>query len=93
MKYIKTFESINPIIKYYDNGKKEYESYYINGEFNREDGPAYQTWYKNGQKEYELYYINGIEYTREEWIEKLKEINSTHYEEELMKYEGENYNL
>ena len=97
MKYIKKFESIkkpvNPVITYYDNGQKGTESYYINGKLHKEDGPAYQYWIENGQKESEIYYINDFRYTREEWIEKLKEINSPHYEEELMKYKTENYNL
>jgi hypothetical protein len=74
-------------------GQKWLEAYYKNGNRHREDGPAHQYWYENGQKDIETYFINGIEYTREKWIEKLKEINSPHYEDELTKYEGENYNL
>jgi len=44
---------------YYENGQKKYESYSINGNFHREDGPAVQRWYENGQKKYESYSING----------------------------------
>ena len=46
-------------IKYYENGQKMYEYYYLNGEYHREDGPAYQGWYENGQKQYEKYCLNG----------------------------------
>src|SRR6056297_1456176 len=46
-------------IKYYENGQKEYEYYYLNGEYHRENGPAFQWWYENGQKQYESYYLNG----------------------------------
>jgi antitoxin component YwqK of YwqJK toxin-antitoxin module len=46
-------------IKYYENGNKSYEYYYLNGESHRENGPAYQYWYENGNKRYEYYYLNG----------------------------------
>jgi antitoxin component YwqK of YwqJK toxin-antitoxin module len=45
-------------IDYYNNGQKEYEAYYLNNKWHREDGPAIQFWYQNGQKEYEAYYLN-----------------------------------
>ena len=48
-----------PMIVYYNNGQKEYEIYYINGKYHREDGPAKMYWYNNGQKQFESYYING----------------------------------
>jgi antitoxin component YwqK of YwqJK toxin-antitoxin module len=51
-------------IKYYENGNKYYEIYYLNGERHRENGPAYQGWYENGNKWYECYYLNG-KYHRE----------------------------
>jgi antitoxin component YwqK of YwqJK toxin-antitoxin module len=44
--------------KYYENGNKEYESYYLNGKRHRENGPAYKGWYENGNKWYEYYYLN-----------------------------------
>ena len=47
-----------PVIKYYDNGQKEFEVYYLDGKRHREDGPAAQWWYKNGQKEMEIYYLD-----------------------------------
>ena len=34
--------------KYYDNGKLEYEAYYIDGKLHNPNGPAYRSWYKNG---------------------------------------------
>jgi len=45
--------------RYYENGQKKYEAYYLNDKFHRENGPARQEWYKNGQKKYESYSING----------------------------------
>ena len=52
MKYIKEFENKNTLkkVEYQHNGKKYYEYYFMNDEYHREDGPAYQVWYKNGQK-------------------------------------------
>ena len=121
MKYLKTYEKLKPIIKYYKNGQKESEYYFLNGKYYRENGPAHQYWYENGQKSREEYYINdkyhredgpavqwwyedgqnedayyylnGDNYSREEWIDKLKEIGSPHYQDQLLKYEAEKYNL
>ena len=44
--------------------------YYKNGKFHREDGPAL-IW-SDGDK---WYYLNGYHYTKEEYYEKLKELN------------------
>jgi antitoxin component YwqK of YwqJK toxin-antitoxin module len=95
MKYIRKYEQnkTKPIINYYSNGQKKSEHYIINGKLHREDGPAIQYWYENGQKKSEQYYINSKYYSREDWIEKLKEINSPHYEEQLLKYNSKKYNL
>ena len=95
MKYLKTYENLNqePVIKYHENGQKLSELYYLNGEYHREDGPAYTGWYKNGQKSNEIYYLNNIYYTIENWLDKLKEIDSPHYQDQLVKYEAEKYNL
>ena len=79
--------------KWYDNGQIEYEIYYLNSKLHREDGPAAQWWYKNGQKEFEEYHLNDKNYSRIEWLEKLKEIGSIHYEEQKLKYDAEKYNL
>ena len=81
------------IIWWFEDGKKHSESYYINDKYHREDGPAYQKWYDNGQKQSEYYYINNEEYNKKNWIKKLKEINSPHYDEQKIKYESELYNL
>ena len=134
MKYIRLFEELQPVIKYYDdgqkmeswflngkhhredgpaverwlkNGQKFEESWWLNGKYHRENGPAVQYWYPNGQKEghwflngkhhredgpaYQLWDENGkklqqawilndIQYTREEWLEQLKKIDSEKYE-------------
>jgi len=49
---------MEPKVTYWDNGQVEFESYYINSELHRIDGPAYTNWYENGNKEFEAYYIN-----------------------------------
>ena len=50
----------------WNNGSK---SWWINNERHRLDGPAIER--KDGSKEW---YINGIEYTEEQFKEKIKEI-------------------
>ena len=45
--------------KYWDNGQKKSERWYLNDKLHREDGPAYQRWHKDGQKEYERWWLNG----------------------------------
>jgi uncharacterized protein len=44
--------------KYYENGQKWYEEYWLKGKYHRENGPARQEWYENGQKKYEYYLLN-----------------------------------
>ena len=78
---------------WYEDNQKSYEDWYLNGKKHREDGPAFQSWYENGQKAYESWYLNGKIYSREKWIEKLKDIGSEHYEEQKMLYDAEKYNL
>ena len=72
-------------------------TYYINDKRHRENGPAYESWYDNGEESYNVYYLNSIYYTRENWIEQLKKINSPHYQEQKELYEMEKdiekYNL
>ena len=41
------------------NGSKKYKVYYKNGEYHREDGPAYCQWNYDKTKNHELYYKNG----------------------------------
>ena len=77
----------------YYNGKKMYMYYFINGDRHREDGPAFQEWHKNGQIKDEEYYLNNVEYYRKDWVEKLKEMDSPHYEEQKMLYNIDKYNL
>ncbi len=50
--------NMNPVIKYYQNGKIKSELWLINNEYHRLNGPAFQQWYKNGQIEYEGWYQN-----------------------------------
>jgi hypothetical protein len=95
MKYIKTYEqNINPVIEYWPNGKKLKESYLLNDNYYREDGPAYQKWFKTGQIEREEYYLNHKKCANiKDWLNQLKEINSPHYEEQLIKYTANKYNI
>jgi len=78
---------------WYEDGQKSYEKWYLNSKVHREDGPAIQDWYKNGQISYEEWWLNDEEYSREKWIERLKEIESPHYEEQEVLYNAEKYNL
>ena len=79
--------------RWYKNGKQATELYIINGIYHREDGPAIQKWFENGKIEHEEYYIKGYSYKKEDWINKLKEIKSPHYEEQKILYDMEIYNL
>ena len=45
-----------------------YQEWYLNGKLHREDGPAVI----NGDKQ--VWYLNGIEYSKEEYYKKLKEL-------------------
>ena len=82
-----------PALQYFhSNGQKRYEYWYLRGKFHREDGPALQTWLKNGEKIYG-WFLNNKGYSREEWINKLKEIDSEHYKEQEVLYNAEKYNL
>jgi antitoxin component YwqK of YwqJK toxin-antitoxin module len=78
---------------WYENGQKEREMYYVNGSRHREDGPAIQTWWQNGIKQYDEYCLDNVEYSKEKWIEQLKKIKSPHYEEQLLKYNTNKYNI
>ena len=46
------------IKKYYDNGNVEYERWLLNGNYHREDGPAYISYYENGNVESESWLLN-----------------------------------
>jgi len=94
---MKIYEQFNMNFKvkvgYHENGQKFHEFWSLNGKLYREDGPAIQWWYSNGQKSYEYWYLNDKQYSREKWIERLKEIDSPHYEEQKMLYDADKYNL
>lgn len=81
-------------IRWYYNGNMSYYEYYKNNLNHREDGLAYEEWYLDGNKQDSGYYLFGKRYTREEWLEKLKDINSPYYEEQQIIYDAEKkYNL
>ena len=92
---MKTFEEfINNkpeiIERFYPNGQKKYETWYLNGKYHRENGPAGQWWYENGQKKYEEWWLNDEKYTREEWIKELYKINpeESRKQEELIEIDN-----
>jgi hypothetical protein len=64
------------VIEYYKNRNIKYEDYYLNGKQHREDGPAGITYYENGNIFYEAYYLNNIEYSKQDYLEKAKNLNS-----------------
>lgn len=87
MKYIKPCEDFNRqlregepsvcTIQYYNEDQKRSELYHnIKGELHRENGTAIQRWYEDGRKYSNSYYLNGMEYSKEDWINQLKKINS-----------------
>jgi len=45
-------------IIYYDNGNKQCETWCLNNQHHRLDGPAYIEYYQNGSKRYEEWYVN-----------------------------------
>ena len=53
--------------RWYPNGQKWHESYWVNGKRHNTKGPTTTRWGPNGQKEYEYYYLNGEDLTKEEW--------------------------
>ena len=50
-----------------DDGSLCHESYKLNGEYYREDGPAYIYYYRDGSLCHEEYWLNGKEYNGEEY--------------------------
>ena len=85
------------IQEWHENGKVFRQLYYLHDKMHREDGPAAIYYKKNGKIGNTIYCLNDIRYNREEWIEKLKEMDSPHYEEQKKLYEleqdMEKYNL
>jgi antitoxin component YwqK of YwqJK toxin-antitoxin module len=51
---------MQPIIRYYKNGKKHKEECFLDDKYHRIDGAAYTNRYKNGNKRLEEWKINGI---------------------------------
>jgi len=51
--------------RWYNNGQKYSEEYWVNGEYHRNPtlGSAITVWHRNGQKSSEVYWVNG-EYHR-----------------------------
>ncbi len=51
----------NPGIRYYPNGQKKSEYWFLNKykKFHKVDGPAVQSWHPNGQIQFVSWYLNG----------------------------------
>lgn len=47
-------------IKWYPNGTKKYEKWYINGLLHNLKNPAVTKWYPNGTKRYKAWYQYGV---------------------------------
>jgi hypothetical protein len=56
---------------YHENGNIYSESYYLDGKYHREVGPAYISYYPNGNVWYVYYYINGEVLTEQQWYQRL----------------------
>lgn len=48
------------VTKWYFNGNKEYEKWYINSHLHREDDPAVTCWYRSGNRRYENWYNKNV---------------------------------
>jgi hypothetical protein len=80
--------------KWFETGQIEREEYWQNGNIHNEKGPAIRFWYKYEILNIEEYYLNHIKFANiEDWLNKLKELNSPHYKHQLLKYESEKYNI
>jgi antitoxin component YwqK of YwqJK toxin-antitoxin module len=63
-------------VYYYENGSIFSKFYYLNGQINREDGPATIYYCETGGILSENYYLNGIQYSKKDYLEKIKDLNS-----------------
>ena len=52
-------EMVDPKIKYYNNGQKQSEEWFLDGKYHRVDGPAKQYWFDDGRIHYEEWCLNG----------------------------------
>jgi hypothetical protein len=77
---------------WHSNGQKRIEEWWLNGLIHREDGPAIH-FFRDDRKKYEEWYLNGKKYSREEWVEELKKIGSSHYREQKILLDAEKYNI
>lgn len=70
--------SIEVIKEYYDEAKAKlmYELWCKDGKLHRLDGPAFQRWDENGQRAYESWYIEHRFYTKEEFDQYVKGLDS-----------------
>ena len=78
-------------IYYKKDGSISYKNYCKNGKLHREDGAAL-IFYQNDDI-ISKYYINDIEYTFQDFVKKLKDIGSPHYEHQKLLLDIEEFNL
>ncbi len=54
--------------------KQKSESYYLNDQLHRENGPAYIKYYENGKVQNQRYHINGDNYGKLEYMLKISNL-------------------
>jgi hypothetical protein len=75
-------------IRYNENGNIKYEAYYLNGKGYRKNGPATIRYYENGNIQCEYYYLNENCYSKKDYLEKIKELNSCNKDDISSIYEN-----
>ena len=61
---------------FYPNGKLRYKSHYKDGKWHNLNGATFVNYNKKGEIITEQYYIEGKEYTKEQWVQKVKELKN-----------------
>lgn len=63
-------------IQYFDDGQVDFVAYEKNGKYHRLDGPAWESYYPNGRVFEMRYYIHDKRYTKKEFDEYVKGLDS-----------------
>ena len=53
---------------FYENGQVNLQSWYLNGQRHRVNGPAFECFYKNGQLSSQSWYLDGQLLSKEDWL-------------------------
>lgn len=64
------------VIRFYENGNKRWQIWFRHGKKHRLDGPAYEEWDEHKNKIQHIYFINDKEYTKKEFDEYTKGLQS-----------------